>query len=198
LEFIFVSLIGMALLVKTNKRLFRFFKLRRFGRRKRKFTYHRRKHSFDARQATQVEAQQVLHGRAHVIDGDTIVIGGTQIRLFGVDAPELDHPFGKKAKWALIGLCKGQKVRAEVTHRDKHGRTVARCSLADGSDLSAKMVSLGLAIDWPKYSNGQYAQLEPPGVRKKLWLANARQLGHLHVWEQYETKRKTFASEADD
>ncbi len=52
-----------------------------------------------------------LCGRAWVIDGDTIDIGGTRIRLAGIDAPELDHPYGKNAKWALINLCKGQKIR---------------------------------------------------------------------------------------
>lgn len=36
-----------------------------------------------------------LRGRAWVIDGDTIDISGTRIRLAGIDAPELDHPFGK-------------------------------------------------------------------------------------------------------
>jgi len=126
-----------------------------------------------------------------VTDGDTIVIRKTQIRLFGIDAPEIDHPFGKKAKWALVSLCKGQTVRAEVAEQDAHGRTVARCYLQDGSDLSAEMVKLGLAIDWPKFSGGKYRSLEVPGARKKLWLADARQKGRMHVWEQFEAKRNT-------
>ena len=86
--------------------------------------------------------QTVLHGSAYVVDGDTLVIRNTRIRLFGVDAPEMQHPFGQKAKWALVSLCKGKTVRAEVIEEDSHGRIVARCYLEDGRDLSAEMVRL--------------------------------------------------------
>jgi endonuclease YncB( thermonuclease family) len=110
--------------------------------------------------------------------------------LFGIDAPELEHPYGQKAKWALVGLCKGQTVRAVVTDRDDHGRTVARCYLPDNRDLSAEMVKLGLAIDWPKFSDGIYRSLETRDARKKLWLADARQKGRMHVWEKFEANRK--------
>lgn len=132
----------------------------------------------------------ILQGAAYVIDGDTIVVEKTQIRLFGVDAPEIDHPFGKKAKWALVSLCKGQPILAEVAEQDVHGRTVARCYLPDGRDLSAEMVRLGLALDWPKFSGGKYRSLELPGIRRKLWLADARQKGRLHVWQQFEAKNQ--------
>lgn len=140
---------------------------------------------FDAKSARPLPGKPVLQGSAYVVDGDTLVIQKTQIRLFGVDAPELDHPHGKNAKWALISLCKGKTVRAEVFAQDAHGRTVARCYLQDGRDLSAEMVKVGLAIDWPKFSGGEYRSLEIPGVRKKLWLADARQKGHMHVWEKF-------------
>ena len=131
-----------------------------------------------------------MSGAAYVVDGDTIRINKTQIRLFGVDAPEIDHPYGKKAKWALVSLCKGQTIRAEVTEKDAHGRTVARCYLPDGKDLSAEMVQMGLAIDWPKSSGGKYLSLETPDARKKLWLADARQKGRMHVWEKFEARQK--------
>lgn len=130
----------------------------------------------------------VLKGPAYVIDGDTIVVQKTQIRLFGIDAPELEHPFGKKAKWAMVALCKGEQVSAEITATDAHGRSVAKCSLSDGRDLSAELVKQGLAIDWPKYSNGAYSELEVPDIRKKLWLADARHNGRMNVWKQFEAK----------
>ncbi len=129
---------------------------------------------FNAQTAKPKAAHPTLCGQAFVIDGDSIVIKKTQIRLFGVDAPEMNHPFGKKAKWALLAMCKGQTIQAEITAEDAHGRTVAKCYLPDGRDLSQEMVKLGLAIDWPKYSGGKYAEFEPPDIRKKLWLADAR------------------------
>lgn len=130
-------------------------------------------------------APEVLCGKAWVVDGDTIDVAGVRLRLFGIDAPEMEHPFGKKAKWAMQRLCKGHDVRAEIVDQDAHGRTVAKCFLPDGRDLSAELVRQGLALDWPKFSGGAYAALEQPGVRKKLWLAAARQKGHMHVWERY-------------
>ena len=145
---------------------------------------------FDAKSATPKPTTPTLEGAAYVVDGDTLVIQKTQIRLFGVDAPEINHPYGNKAKWALVSLCKGQTVRAEVTAEDDHGRTVAKCSLPDGRDLSAEMVKAGLAIDWPKFSGGKYRSLEVSDARKKMWLADARQKGRMHVWEQFEAKQK--------
>ena len=141
---------------------------------------------FDPTSAKHPPAKQFIKGAAYVIDGDTITINKTQIRLFGIDAPELDHRYGKKAKWALVKLCKGHIVRAEITEKDKYGRTVAHCTLPDGRDLSAEMVKLGLAIDWPKFSGGKYEKLETPDARKKLWLADARQKGRMHVWKKFE------------
>jgi len=142
-------------------------------------------------QAPPVPAAQVIQGHAYVVDGDSLRIQKTQIRLFGVDAPELDHPHGKNAKWALHNLCKGHLVRAEVINADTHGRTVARCTLPDGRDLSAEMVKQGLAIDWPKFSDGEYRELEVPNARKKMWLADARQKGRMQVWENYKIQKRT-------
>ena len=101
----------------------------------------------------------------------------------------MNHPFGKKAKRALLELCKGQAVNAKIVAIDAHGRTVAKCTLDDGRDLSAEMVKLGLAIDWPKYSGGIYRNLEVQGARKKLWLADARQKGRMHVWDQFDARQ---------
>lgn len=144
---------------------------------------------FDEKSAKKLHQKQILSGAAWVTDGDTIKIKNTQIRLFGIDAPELNHPYGKKAKWELHRLCKGHTIRAEITEEDEYGRTVARCYLPDGRDLSAEMVKLGLAIDWPKFSGGIYSKMEQPDVRKKLFLADARQKGRMYIWERYEARQ---------
>jgi endonuclease YncB( thermonuclease family) len=146
--------------------------------------------AFDPGTAHRVERPRIIEGPARIIDGDTIVIKKTQIRLFGIDAPELEHPYGQKAKWAMARLCKGHRIRAEIVEEDGYGRTVAKCFLPDGQDLSAELVQQGLAIDWPKFSGGKYSRLETPGVRKKLWLADARQKGRMHVWAKFEARKR--------
>ncbi|OUS21003.1 nuclease [Rhodobacterales bacterium 59_46_T64] len=94
----------------------------------------------------------------------------------------------------MLSMCKGQMVRAEIVEEDAHGRTVAKCYLPDGRDLSAEMVKIGMAIDWPKFSGGIYRSLEVPDARKKLWLADARQKGRMHVWEKFEANQNKRSS----
>lgn len=144
---------------------------------------------FEAESAVQAPAPVVLRGPAWVVDGDTIVIAKTQVRLFGVDAPEMNHPWGIRAKRHMMRLCKGQVITAEVTATDAHGRTVAKCRLPDGRDLSAEMVTAGLAIDWARYSGGIYRAMEVPEARRRMWLADARQKGQSHVWERFERQQ---------
>lgn len=128
--------------------------------------------------------ENTITGHCHVVDGDTIRIGNVNLRLAGIDAPELDHPWGQKAKWELVALCKGHKVTAELEPDKSYDRVVATCYLPDGRDLSAEMVKCGLALDWPKFSGGKYSYLEPEGVRKKHWKAAARQRGHMSVFNK--------------
>ncbi|MGH1576216.1 thermonuclease family protein [Planktotalea sp.] len=47
---------------------------------------------FEHKSAAPVSKNTEVVGAAFVVDGDTIVIKKTQIRLFGIDAPELEHP----------------------------------------------------------------------------------------------------------
>jgi micrococcal nuclease len=129
--------------------------------------------------AVAVAGETSLSGKCWVIDGDTIDIGGNRIRLAGIDAPEMDHPYGKSARSALIRMCSGHVIRAEFHGTLSHQRNMATCYLPDGRDLSAEMVKIGMAIDWPKYSGGKYREFEVEGIRKKLWGCDARQKGRM-------------------
>lgn len=149
---------------------------------------------FEAEPATPVPSTPLSVGKAYVIDGGSLGICRRQVRLFGGDAPELNYPFGQKAKWAMVALCKGQVIRAEVTDTDAHGRTMARCYPPDGRDLSAEILRQGLAIDWVKFSGGKYRAMEVPDARKKLWLADARQNGRMHVGRKFEARQKLQAA----
>jgi micrococcal nuclease len=131
------------------------------------------------RQVEEQTGQQIIRGHCWVIDGDTIVINKIHIRLAGIDAPEIDHPYGQNAKRALMHLCRGQVVTAVTDGSTSHERAVATCSLDDGRDLSAEMVRAGLALDWSKHSGGRYRHLEVEGIRKKLWRVEARHKGKM-------------------
>lgn len=135
------------------------------------------KRSTGEEKPSRIPTTDTLKGNCYVIDGDTIVISGTKIRIAGIDAPELDHPWGKKSKYALVGLCKNKIVTAVISEEVSYDRTVAKCYLPDGTDIAAELVKQGLALDWPKFSGGEYRHLEPPGVRKKLWRSAAKHKG---------------------
>lgn len=132
------------------------------------------------------DQHEVIKGHCYVIDGDTIVINKVNVRLAGIDAPELDQPYGKAAKGTLIRLCSGRVVTAITDGSFSHDRTVAVCMLDDGRDLSAEMVKAGLALDWGKYSTGKYRSLEEPGLRRKLWRVDARQKGKMPPKQRWE------------
>src|SRR6201998_1189362 len=106
-----------------------------------------------------------LIGQASVIDGDTIEIHGTRIRLWGIDAPEstqlcrdedsLQYRCGAKAANDLDAFIAGRPVNCLQISLDRYGRTVATCSVG-GTDLGDWLVRNGLAPDWPQYSQRKY------------------------------------------
>ena len=117
-----------------------------------------------------------LTGRAHVIDGDTIIVAGHRIRLAGIDAPELDQPYGQASKWEMVRICKGQDITVVLNGFRSYERVVGFCYLADGTDIGAELIRRGLALDWPLFSNGHYREQEPDGARARLLGARRRHL----------------------
>lgn len=106
-------------------------------------------------------------------DGDTITIlqGKQQIkvRLFGIDAPELKQPYGKKSKQFLASLIAGQVVKVEPNGKDKYKRTLGIIHFK-GQDINAQMVLNGYAWAYVKYSR-IYANQEKLARENKrgLW-----------------------------
>lgn len=115
-----------------------------------------------------IPSSMELLGKAYVIDGDTIVVSKIKVRLAGIDAPELDQPWGQKSKWEMVRLCKGQAIRVELTGETSYDRLVGTCYLPDGTDIGAEIIRSGLALDGGRYSKGKYRHLEPDGIRRKL------------------------------
>lgn len=118
-------------------------------------------------------AAENIVGRASVVDGDTIELHGTRIRLWGIDAPETDqlcrgddselYRCGQKSATALADLFYAipRPVICSPKGRDRYGRTIAVCKIGDpGPDVAHWIVSNGHALDWPKYSAGEYAEAQ--------------------------------------
>lgn len=127
----------------------------------------------------------VAEPRVRVIDGDGLAIEGVIIRLWGIDAPELDQTCtangrqihcGKDARFLLEALVVHAGLVCETKDVDRYGRTVAQC-FADGTDLAGELVRQGYALDWPRYSDGHYAkqQAEARKKRRGLWAGEFRE-----------------------
>lgn len=104
---------------------------------------------------------EVISGPATVVDGDTLDVTGTRVRLFGMDAPEDQQTCnrdgtawacGKDASAFLRSLVDGRTVTCERQDTDRYGRMVAVCA-ADGVDLGGAMVSGGLAVALPQFTD---------------------------------------------
>jgi micrococcal nuclease len=85
-------------------------------------------------------------GRARVIDGDTIVVGGVHVRLQGVAAPEVAHPGqpqdepgGPEAKAFIQELVEDRTVVCTLTGERTLGRRVGTC-MVDGHDIGRELI----------------------------------------------------------
>lgn len=120
-----------------------------------------------------------------VVDGDTLVLGGERVRLWGIDAPENGqrcerdgklYDCGASAQTALLEILAGRDLWCEARDRDRYGRIVATCRVGapDGSDLGALLVRSGWAVDYRRYSKGRYAGDEARARRARLGLWDGR------------------------
>ena len=88
-------------------------------------------------------------------DGDTITVlqnkQQIKVRLFGIDAPELKQPYGKKSKQFLANLIAGKVVEVEPKGKDRYKRTLGIFHFK-GQDINAQMALSGYAWAYVKYS----------------------------------------------
>ncbi len=130
-----------------------------------------------------------VSGPACVTDGDTLVVngkrqrtrcvGGTRVRLFGIDAPELRqkcrHPSGvnmlcgRTAASFLLRHVSGRTVGCKGNSEDRYGRLIAVCFVG-GKDLNAMMVGEGWALAYRDYSEKYVPQENVArGASKGIW-----------------------------
>jgi len=82
-----------------------------------------------------------------VIDGDTLVVKCDESRrtveIDGIDAPELDQPWGKEVRSFVKSMVQGRQVEIEVIEGGDD--TVRARVFIDGVDLAEMLASRGLA-----------------------------------------------------
>jgi endonuclease YncB( thermonuclease family) len=92
-----------------------------------------------------------LHGYAYAVGSDTLRIGGTVLRLTGIDTPEAEQRCGKAGRsWrcgaaaeiALSRLVDGQRVSCALSGSDGAGHALGRCTVGR-KDLGAELVRQG-------------------------------------------------------
>ncbi len=82
-----------------------------------------------------------------VVDGDTLIVNDTRVRIANIDAPELGSSWGESAKRTMIDVAYGKEVHLDCNGRDKYDRLLCHVFI-DGVDLGEYMVARGLAREW--------------------------------------------------
>jgi endonuclease YncB( thermonuclease family) len=117
-----------------------------------------------------------IRGFARVVDGDSLVVDGTPVRLKGIDAPELrqtcrrgaeDWRCGESAKSYLRELLAGQQIACSRSGSDRNGRILAYCRAGGARDVGAQLVREGWAVAY----DATYAaeESEAKRARRGLW-----------------------------
>jgi endonuclease YncB( thermonuclease family) len=118
--------------------------------------------------------------RVTVVDGDSLRANGNDIRLAGIDAPELfqtcsdehgrEWSCGRAAKARLEALVARGKVACTALGRDRYGRTLAVCAASDVADVGEALVREGYAVDYGGFtSRYPAAEREARAARRGVW-----------------------------
>jgi len=125
--------------------------------------------------------QTEVHGIAHVHDGDTFTVAGVKIRLFGIDAPEMDQncelrdgsawACGRWSRDEVRRILNGRDLRCVKQVYDKYGRMVARCYLGE-QDLARMLVQDGIVFSYASFSRDYIVDEKAAAVAGRgLWRA---------------------------
>lgn len=119
-------------------------------------------------------ASGTIEGYPRLVDGDSFGLGGGEVRLKGIDAPEgkqtclkdgRNWACGEASRAELKRLIGNEKIICRVAERDQHDRALAFCT-AGGRDLNSGMVSSGFALSYGGYVKEETAARL---ARRGLW-----------------------------
>jgi micrococcal nuclease len=110
------------------------------------------------------------HKVVSVHDGDTFkTYNGESIRLFGMDSPELNQPFGPEAQAYLEKLVQGRTV--SLKRKGQSFNRSVYVVMVGSLDVNREMVRVGLAYEEPHYGKGEYkeAEAEARKAKRGVW-----------------------------
>ena len=135
--------------------------------------------------------EKIISGKALVVDGDTIKINEISIRLYGIDAPEKNQIcIGLSGEAYNCGLYSTRflktfinnsiRVECSYTDLDRYGRIIGKCishTKIENSnetvpfDINYQMVRNGRAVEYKRYSKGEYSEAEESAKKEKkgIW-----------------------------
>jgi len=101
-----------------------------------------------------------IYGPARVIDGDTVVVNQTHVRLKGVDAAEMNTNLGKHSKQVMISIVgTGNKLTCYLTGEKTYKRDVGYCFTEAHVDINQEIIARGAALACPRYDT-RYVEFE--------------------------------------
>lgn len=104
----------------------------------------------------EVFAKPAFQGKViKVIDGDSVIVLAKnkkiEVRFYGIDSPEYDQPYSKKARRYVRRTLLGRKVTVAGIGHDRYSRLVAMVSDQNGTMINRSLVAEGLAWVHPGF-----------------------------------------------
>jgi endonuclease YncB( thermonuclease family) len=138
-------------------------------------------------------------GRAAAVAGDLLKVGGTTVRLSGIDAPEREQRCGKdNNKWrcaeaaqsALLRVVSGRLVRCRLRGSDEAGRPLGYCSI-DSVDINGELVRQGYVFA----ESGLFARYgaqerDARNAKAGMWIGDPQRPAEFRTKAWEEAKRR--------
>lgn len=148
----------------------------------------------------EIAQMRLTDERPQIIDGDTVDVSGSRIRIVGIDAPDDQVPSLKQlSTQALRGLVQRdrgldcstslfdsslQRENQCKTTAESFGRLNLACRFkSNGASVGATMVAQGYAVDYRVFSGGAYVELMQKAANQRagLWGTDYEQMRQLAV-----------------
>ena len=130
----------------------------------------------------------MVKDKVAAIDGDTLRSANAEVRIYGIDSPELDQTCtdqngkdwscGRDAQAKLKSLVARRAVDCTPKGHDKYNRTLAVCRTSATQDLGEALVREGLAVNFgvgDKPGPYESAQADAQAAKRGMWRGTFQQ-----------------------